>query len=157
MSVIFCASSANLISIVAAQQNIWFIIPLFPLFFIFFIAGLAETNRIPFDLPEAEAELVAGYNTEYSGILFALFFLAEYGNILLFSGLLSLLFLGGWFLFGVSSVIILSFKIVFFCYIFILIRATVPRYRSDQLLFFGWSSLLPFVTIYFGVVALFLN
>ena len=110
-------------------------------------------------MPEAEAELVAGYNTEYSGILFALFFLAEYGNILLMSTLIALLFFGGWFapFLAFSSVVVLSIKAVFFCYLFIMVRATLPRYRSDQLLSFGWSSLLPFVTIYVAVICLFLN
>ena len=129
------------------------------MFLIFFIAALAETNRIPFDLPEAEAELVAGYNTEYSGILFALFFLAEYGNILLMSTLIALLFFGGWYIpfTAVSSVLALSVKAVFFCYFFITVRATLPRYRSDQLLSFGWSSLLPFVTSYIAIICVFLQ
>lgn len=149
LTVVLCSGSLNLIDIVYAQKNIWFIVPLFPLFIIFCISILAETNRHPFDLPEAEAELVSGYNTEYSGMGFALFFLGEYANMLLMSVLTSLLFLGGWFsIFNTSKITYFSFflslKIVFFVIFFILARAILPRYRYDQLMSLGWKIFLPF-------------
>ncbi len=149
LTVVLCSGSLNLIDIVYAQKNIWFMIPLFPLFIIFCISILAETNRHPFDLPEAEAELVSGYNTEYSAMGFALFFLGEYANMLLMSILTSLLFLGGWFsIFNFSKITYFSFflslKIVFFVIFFILARAILPRYRYDQLMSLGWKIFLPF-------------
>ena len=150
LTVVLCAGSLNLIDIVYAQKDIWFIVPLFPLFIIFCISMLAETNRHPFDLPEAEAELVSGYNTEYSAMGFALFFLGEYANMLLMSTLASLLFLGGWFLPIVSVTkfpcysLILSLKIMLFVIFFILCRAILPRYRYDQLMSLGWKIFLPF-------------
>lgn len=149
LTVVLCAGSLNLIDIVYAQRDIWFMIPLFPLFIIFCVSILAETNRHPFDLPEAEAELVSGYNTEYSAMGFALFFLGEYANMLLMSILTSLLFLGGWYSFFTFSKItyinfFLSLKIVFFVMFFILARAILPRYRYDQLMTLGWKIFLPF-------------
>nr|AAG23680.1 NADH dehydrogenase subunit 1 [Thraustochytrium aureum] len=146
ISVIISCGSLNLIRIVIAQEKIWFFIPLFPMFILFFIACLAETNRHPFDLPEAEAELVSGYNVEYSGIGFALFFLGEYGNIILISAFCSLLFLGGWlfpYFNFISGSIIFSIKTFFFITLFIWARAAFPRYRYDQLMRLGWKVFLP--------------
>ena len=150
INVLLCVGSLNLNDIVIAQQNMWFIIPLFPMFVIFFISALAETNRPPFDLPEAEAELVAGYQTEYSGMMYALFWLGEYANILLMCAMGSILFLGGW----LSPINIAPFnlipepiwliiKILFLFLIFALIKAIVPRYRYDQLMRLGWKVFLP--------------
>ncbi|RHY50447.1 hypothetical protein DYB30_002394 [Aphanomyces astaci] len=136
LSVVVCAQSLNLIDIVLSQQKIWYCVPLFPIFIVFFISSLAETNRHPFDLPEAEAELVSGYNVEYSAMGFALFFLGEYSNMLLMSALTSILFLGGcsfW----------LGLKISFFVVLFVLARAILPRYRYDQLMRLGWKVFLP--------------
>jgi NADH-quinone oxidoreductase subunit H len=148
LNVIVCAGSFNLSSIVLAQEKIWFIFPLFPVFIIFYISMLAETNRHPFDLPEAEAELVSGYNVEYSAMTFALFFLGEYANMLLMSTISAILFLGGWLpllniLNFIPSTIWLSLKICFGVVFFILTRATLPRYRYDQLMYLGWKCLLP--------------
>ena len=150
LTTILCAGSFNLSTIVLAQTNIYFIVPLFPMFILFYISMLAETNRHPFDLPEAEAELVSGYNVEYSAMTFALFFLAEYSNMLLMSALSSILFLGGWLpLFNIFPLYILpgsfwlSLKIVIGVVFFILTRATLPRYRYDQLMQLGWKSFLP--------------
>jgi NADH-quinone oxidoreductase subunit H len=148
LNVIVCAGSFNLSSIVLAQEKIWFIFPLFPVFIIFYISMLAETNRHPFDLPEAEAELVSGYNVEYSAMTFALFFLGEYANMLLMSTISAILFLGGWLpllniLNFIPSTIWLSIKICFGVVFFILTRATLPRYRYDQLMYLGWKCLLP--------------
>jgi len=150
LNVVICVGSFNLSSIVLAQKKIWFIIPLLPIFIIFYISMLAETNRHPFDLPEAEAELVSGYNVEYSAMTFALFFLGEYGNMLLMSAFSSILFLGGWlppldnFLFNlIPGPIWFSFKIVIGAVFFIMTRATLPRYRYDQLMALGWKSFLP--------------
>lgn len=149
-NVALCAGSFNLSSIVLAQKNIWFIIPLFPMFVIFSISMLAETNRPPFDLPEAESELVSGYNVEYSAMGFALFFLAEYGNMLLMSAFVSILFLGGWlpifdfFPFNiVPGVLWFGVKISFGVFFFILMRSILPRFRYDQLMYIGWKCLLP--------------
>ena len=142
-----CSNSFNLLEIVATQEKtIWYFIPLLPVFVVFFISVLAETNRAPFDLPEAEAEIVAGYNIEYSAMTFALFFLAEYNNILWLSFVLSICFLGGWlFPFGLlpSSVLWLVFKACFICFIIIKVRANYPRYRYDQLMRLGWKVFLP--------------
>jgi len=150
INVCVCAGSFNLSSIVIAQTNTWYIIPLFPMFIIFCISMLAETNRHPFDLPEAEAELVSGYNVEYSAMTFALFFLGEYANMLLMSAFLSILFLGGWLpLLNIFPLNIFpgsfwfSLKICFGVIFFIVTRATLPRYRYDQLMYIGWKSFLP--------------
>jgi len=149
--VVIISGSFNLTEIILAQKSIWFCIPLFPIFVMFFISILAETNRHPFDLPEAEAELVSGYNVEYSAIGFALFFLGEYANMLLMSSLTTILFFGGWFpLFDIvifnwiSSYIWFGLKICFFVIFFILFRAILPRYRYDQLMTLGWKIFLPF-------------
>jgi len=148
ITVFLCVGSLNLTSVVLAQESVWFIIPLFPMFLIFFVSALAETARHPFDLPEAEAELVSGYNVEYSAMGFALFFLGEYGNILLMCGVISLLFLGGWlplfsFLSFIPGPIWFAVKIVFLTLIFIIIRAVLPRYRFDQLMQLGWKVFVP--------------
>ncbi len=140
------AGSFNYVDIVYAQKQIWFLIPLFPIFIIYLICMLAETNRTPFDLTEAEAELVAGYNVEYSSIIFAMFFLGEYANMLLLAVVCSLYFLGGWVFFGgFTSVFFFILKVLFICVFFIWVRATLPRIRYDQLMAFGWKHLLPFL------------
>ena len=151
INVLLCVGSLNLSDIVLAQERIWFIIPLFPMFVIFFISTLAETNRPPFDLPEAEAELVAGYQTEYSGMMYAMFWLGEYANILLMCSMGSILFLGGWlspiniYPFDlIPSPIWLILKILLLFILFALVKATVPRYRYDQLMRLGWKIFLPF-------------
>lgn len=156
LCVVVCSGSFNLTTIVLAQSDVWFFIPLFPVFIIFSVCMLAETNRHPFDLPEAEAELVSGYNVEYSAMTFALFFLGEYANMLLMSALLSTLFLGGWlppfklFIFNViPGPVWLSIKISFGAIFFILTRATLPRYRYDQLMYLGWKCFLPLSIGYF--------
>ena len=150
ITVLLCAGSLNLSVIVESQRDVWYIIPLFPMFVIFFISTLAETNRHPFDLPEAEAELVAGYNVEYSAMTFALFFLGEYANMILMSAMTSVLFLGGWLppmdiaLFNwIPGPIWLALKITFCLFIFVWVRATFPRYRYDQLMRLGWKVFLP--------------
>ena len=150
INVLLCVGSLNLNDIVMAQENLWFVIPLFPMFVIFFISSLAETNRPPFDLPEAEAELVAGYQTEYSGMMYAMFWLGEYANILLMCAMGSILFLGGWlspidiYPFSlIPGAIWLIFKILFLFVLFALVKAIVPRYRYDQLMRLGWKIFLP--------------
>ena len=150
INVLLCVGSLNLNDIVIAQQNLWFIIPLFPMFVIFFISALAETNRPPFDLPEAEAELVAGYQTEYSGMMYAMFWLGEYANILLMCAMGAILFLGGWLspievypFTLVPGAIWLILKILFLFILFALVKAIVPRYRYDQLMRLGWKVFLP--------------
>jgi NADH-quinone oxidoreductase subunit H len=150
LTTVLCAGSFNLSNIVLAQKKIYYIIPLFPMFMIFYISMLAETNRHPFDLPEAEAELVSGYNVEYSAMTFALFFLAEYSNMLLMSAFSSILFLGGWLpLFDILPLNLFpgsfwfSLKIALGAVFFIVTRATLPRYRYDQLMQIGWKSFLP--------------
>ena len=155
INVLLCVGSLNLSDIVLAQEKIWFVIPLFPMFVIFFISSLAETNRPPFDLPEAEAELVAGYQTEYSGMMYAMFWLGEYANILLMCALGSILFLGGWlapidnpFFKMVPPPAWLILKILFLFVLFALIKAIVPRYRYDQLMRLGWKVFLPFSLIW---------
>lgn len=155
-----CSHSLNIIDIVFAQEeNIWYIFVIFPIAFIFLVSIIAETNRAPFDLPEAEAEIVAGYNLEYSSIIFALFFLGEYGNILLISGVFSILFLGGWLplcdCFGdlISPLFWFNIKIIFICFIFILVRAAFPRYRYDQLIDICWTIFLPFNLLYLLTLA----
>ena len=156
INVCICAGSFNLSSIVIAQKNIWFLIPLFPMFVLFCVSMLAETNRHPFDLPEAEAELVSGYNVEYSAMTFALFFLGEYANMLLMSAFVSTLFLGGWlpiiniFPFALfPGSVWFSLKMVLGVVFFIVTRATLPRYRYDQLMYIGWKSFLPLSLGYF--------
>ena len=155
INVLLCVGSLNLNDIVEAQQNLWFIIPLFPMFVIFFISALAETNRPPFDLPEAEAELVAGYQTEYSGMMYAMFWLGEYANILLMCAMGAILFLGGWkspievYPFTlVPGAIWLILKILLLFILFALVKATVPRYRYDQLMRLGWKVFLPLSLIW---------
>ena len=155
INVLLCVGSLNLTDIVLAQKNIWFIFPLFPMFVIFFISALAETNRPPFDLPEAEAELVAGYQTEYSGMMYAMFWLGEYANILLMCAMGSILFLGGWlspisiYPFDlIPSPLWLIFKIIFLFILFALVKAIVPRYRYDQLMKLGWKIFLPFSLVW---------
>ena len=150
INVLLCVGSLNLTDIVMAQDKIWFIIPLFPMFVIYFISALAETNRPPFDLPEAEAELVAGYQTEYSGMMYAMFWLGEYANILLMCALGSILFLGGWLspidmhpFNSIPSAFWLIFKILLLFILFSLVKAIVPRYRYDQLMKIGWKIFLP--------------
>ena len=150
INVLLCVGSLNLNDIVIAQQNMWFVIPLFPMFVIFFISALAETNRPPFDLPEAEAELVAGYQTEYSGMMYAMFWLGEYANILLMCAMGSILFLGGWlspidiYPFAlIPGAIWLILKILLLFVLFALVKAIVPRYRYDQLMRLGWKVFLP--------------
>ena len=163
INVLLCVGSLNLSDIVLAQQNIWFIIPLFPMFVIFFISALAETNRPPFDLPEAEAELVAGYQTEYSGMMYAMFWLGEYANILLMCALGSILFLGGWlspidlYPFNlIPGAIWLILKILLLFVLFALVKAVVPRYRYDQLMKLGWKMFLPLSLIYVVLTASYL-
>ena len=142
--ILILSGSSNLIDIVFIQsKSVWYCFPLLPLCFIFFISILAETNRSPFDLPEAEAELVAGYNVEYSSIIFAMFFLGEYGNILLMSALYIIFFFGGWDFCGFDSELIFSLKIVLVVFLFIFVRANLPRYRFDQLMILGWKIFLP--------------
>ena len=163
INVLLCVGSLNLNDIILAQENVWFIFPLFPMFVIFFISALAETNRPPFDLPEAESELVAGYQTEYSGMMYALFWLGEYANILLLCALGSILFLGGWlnpidvYPFNVlPGVFWMIFKILLLFILFALVKAIVPRYRFDQLMRIGWKIFLPFSLIWVVLTASFL-
>ena len=157
MTVVLLVGSLNLNEVVIAQSNIWFMFPLFPMFIVFFICMLAETNRHPFDLPEAEAELVSGYNVEYSAMGFALFFLAEYSNIIMMASIITLLFFGGWhyfaFLSFLPNIFWLSIKILFFIFLFILVRATYPRYRYDQLMRLGWKIFLPISLAFFTMLA----
>ena len=163
INVLLCVGSLNLNDIVIAQKELWYVIPLFPMFIIFFISALAETNRPPFDLPEAEAELVAGYQTEYSGMMYAMFWLGEYANILLMCAMGSILFLGGWLpimdiypLNIIPGPIWMILKILFLFLLFALIKAIVPRYRYDQLMRLGWKIFLPFSLIYLVLTASFL-
>jgi len=163
INVLLCVGSLNLNDIVLAQENLWFVIPLFPMFVIFFISALAETNRPPFDLPEAEAELVAGYQTEYSGMMYAMFWLGEYANILLMCAMGSILFLGGWlspidlYPFNlIPGAIWLIFKILLLFILFALVKAIVPRYRYDQLMRLGWKIFLPFSLIWVVLTASYL-
>ena len=158
INVLLCVGSLNLNDIVLAQQNLWFVIPLFPMFVIFFISALAETNRPPFDLPEAEAELVAGYQTEYSGMMYAMFWLGEYANILLMCAMGAILFLGGWLspleiypFTLVPGPLWLVLKILLLFLLFALVKAIVPRYRYDQLMKLGWKVFLP-LSLIWGVI-----
>ena len=163
INVLLCVGSLNLNDIVIAQKDMWFVIPLFPMFVIFFISALAETNRPPFDLPEAEAELVAGYQTEYSGMMYAMFWLGEYANILLMCALGSILFLGGWLspidLYPftlIPGTIWLILKILLLFILFALVKAIVPRYRYDQLMRLGWKIFLPLSLTYVVLTASYL-
>jgi NADH-quinone oxidoreductase subunit H len=163
MTLLLYVGSLNLRTIVLYQQDTWFIIPFFPLALIFFISILAETNRSPFDLPEAEAELVSGYNVEYSSVGFALFFIGEYSNIVLMSSFFVILFLGGWLPFPILSfyifntliytnifmTFVFSLKVLFLLFFFVWVRTTFPRYRYDQLMRLGWKVFLPFSLLYF--------
>jgi NADH-quinone oxidoreductase subunit H len=151
ITVLLCVGSLNLTDIVMAQKNMWFAIPLFPMFVIFFISALAETNRSPFDLPEGESEIVAGYFVEYSSMSFALFFLGEYAAMILMSAMTSILFLGGWLppvdiapFNWVPGPIWFALKVAFCLFVFLWVRATMPRYRYDQLMRLGWKVFLPF-------------
>jgi NADH-quinone oxidoreductase subunit H len=150
ISVVLMAGSLNLSEIVLAQKNGWYVFSMFPMFVLFFASALAETNRHPFDLPEAEAELVAGYNVEYSSMAFAMFFLGEYANMILISSVASILFLGGWlplcnhpFCMAIPGFVWLMLKVIFLLFCFIWVRATLPRYRYDQLMRLGWKVFLP--------------
>ena len=163
INVLLCVGSLNLNDIVIAQQNLWFVIPLFPMFVIFFISALAETNRPPFDLPEAEAELVAGYQTEYSGMMYAMFWLGEYANILLMCAMGAILFLGGWLspieiypFTLIPGAIWLILKILLLFFLFALVKAIVPRYRYDQLMRLGWKVFLPFSLVWVVITASYL-
>ena len=163
INVLVCVGSLNLNKIVLAQENIWFIFPLFPMFVIFFISSLAETNRPPFDLPEAESELVAGYQTEYSGMMYALFWLGEYANILLLCALGTILFLGGWlspidiYPFNIlPGAVWMIFKIIGLFILFSLVKAIVPRYRFDQLMKLGWKIFLPLSLVWLILTSSFL-
>ena len=163
INVLLCVGSLNLNKIVLAQENVWFVFPLFPMFVVFFISSLAETNRPPFDLPEAESELVAGYQTEYSGMMYAMFWLGEYANILLLCALGSILFLGGWlspidiYPFNlVPGAIWMILKILLLFILFSLVKAIVPRYRFDQLMRLGWKIFLPLSLIWVVLTASFL-
>ena len=163
INVLLCVGSLNLNDIIIAQQDLWFVIPLFPMFVIFFISALAETNRPPFDLPEAEAELVAGYQTEYSGMMYAMFWLGEYANILLMCAIGSVLFLGGWLspleiypFTLVPGPVWLILKILLLFFLFALVKAIVPRYRYDQLMRLGWKVFLPISLIWVVLTASFL-
>ena len=158
ITVLLCVGSLNLTEIVMAQKTMWFFMPLFPMFIVFFISALAETNRPPFDLPEAESELVAGYQTEYSGMPFVLFMFGEYINILLMCAMTTILFLGGWLppidiypLNAVPGFVWFLLKVTFVFYLFAMVKAFVPRYRYDQLMRLGWKVFLPLSL--FAVVA----
>ena len=163
INVLLCVGSLNLTDIVNAQQSLWFVVPLFPMFVVFFISALAETNRPPFDLPEAEAELVSGYQTEYSGMMYAMFWLGEYANILLMCAMGAILFLGGWLplldIFPFNAIpgpLWMILKILFLFFLFALVKAIVPRYRYDQLMRLGWKILLPFSLFYVVLTASYL-
>ncbi len=163
ISVLLSTGSLNLTKIVLSQENFWYIIPHFPMFVIFFISTLAETNRAPFDLPEAESELVAGYNVEYSSMSFGLFFLGEYGNMILMSSMSTILFLGGWlppfdwYLFEyIPGFIWFISKVVLLLFVFLWVRATLPRYRYDQLMTLGWKLFLPLSLLWIIITSSFL-
>ena len=163
ITVLICVGSLNLIDIVESQKNMWFAIPLLPMFVIFIISALAETNRLPFDLPEDEATLVAGFFTEYSSISFGLFFLAEYANMILMSSLTVILFLGGWYppidifpLNAIPGIFWFVIKVFLILFVFLWVRATFPRYRYDQLMRLGWKIFLPFTLIWVVITSAFL-
>jgi NADH-quinone oxidoreductase subunit H len=160
ITVLLCVGSLNLTQIVLAQQTVWFAVPLFPMFVVFFVSALAETNRAPFDLPEGESELSGGFMVEYSSMTFALFFLGEYANMILMSALTTILFLGGWLppfdvapLNWIPGPIWFGLKIAFCLFVFIWVRATVPRYRYDQLMRLGWKVFLPFSLLWVVLTA----
>ena len=157
VSVLLVAGSLNLSAIVEAQRNLWFCVPLFPMFVIFFISALAETNRTPFDLPEGESEIVAGFMVEYSSMSYALFFLGEYANIVLMSGMTTILFLGGWLApFGILPVlgpVWFVLKVCVLLFVFIWVRGTFPRYRYDQLMRLGWKVFLPASLVWLVITA----
>jgi NADH-quinone oxidoreductase subunit H len=160
VTVLLCVGSLNLSAIVRAQETVWFFLPLFPMFVIFFISALAETNRAPFDLPEGESELVAGFFVEYSGISFAMFFLGEYANMILMSALTAILFLGGWLppiatepFTWVPGPVWFALKIALVLFVFIWVRATFPRFRYDQLMRLGWKVFLPFSLVWLVLTA----
>jgi len=155
VTVLMCVGSLNLSDVVYAQKDLWFVVPLLPMAVVFFISTLAETNRHPFDLPEAEAELVAGYQTEYSAMAFALFYLGEYINMIMMSAMTVILFLGGWLppmdiapLNWIPGPIWFAVKIVAILFVFIWVRAAFPRYRYDQLMRLGWKVFLPLSLIW---------
>ena len=163
ITVLLCVGSLNLSKIVLAQQTVWFAIPLLPMFIIFFISALAETNRLPFDLPEDESTLVAGFFTEYSSASFVLFFLGEYASMILMSAMTVILFLGGWLpiidIFPLNLIpapIWMILKILFLFFLFALIKAIVPRYRYDQLMRLGWKIFLPLSLTYVVLTASYL-
>ncbi|MGC6536347.1 MAG: NADH-quinone oxidoreductase subunit NuoH [Candidatus Puniceispirillaceae bacterium] len=163
ITVLLCVGSLNLSAIVEAQRGLWFALPLFPMFIVFFISTLAETNRAPFDLPEGESELVAGYFVEYSSMSFALFFLGEYANMILMSAMTTMLFLGGWLppfdiapLNWIPGPIWFILKVCLILFVFLWVRATTPRYRYDQLMRLGWKVFLPFSLIWVVLTAGFL-
>ena len=163
ISVLLSSGSLNLTDIVLSQQNMWYVIPHFPMFIIFFISTLAETNRAPFDLPEAESELVAGYNVEYSSMSFGLFFLGEYGNMILMSSMSTILFLGGWLPpFGsqyfdlIPGYLWFLMKVVLLLFVFLWVRATLPRYRYDQLMTLGWKLFLPLSLLWIIITSSFM-
>ena len=157
VSVLLCVGSLNLSDIVRAQRTVWFCIPLFPMFIVFFISALAETNRSPFDLPEGESEIVAGFFVEYSAMSFALFFLGEYANMILMSAMTTLLFLGGWLgpfgLLPQIGLIWFVLKVCFVLFFFLWVRATFPRYRYDQLMRLGWKVFLPLSLLWLVITA----
>ena len=163
ISVLLSSGSLNLTDIVMSQQGMWYVIPHFPMFIIFFISTLAETNRAPFDLPEAESELVAGYNVEYSSMSFGLFFLGEYGNMILMSSMSTILFLGGWlppfesqYLDLIPGYIWFLLKVVSLLFVFLWVRATLPRYRYDQLMTLGWKLFLPLSLLWIIITSSFM-
>jgi NADH-quinone oxidoreductase subunit H len=160
VTVLLCVGSLNLTDVVHAQRTVWFCIPLFPMFIVFFISALAETNRSPFDLPEGESEIVAGFFVEYSAMSFALFFLGEYANMILMSAMTTILFLGGWLApFNVApftwipGVIWFILKICVVLFFFLWVRATFPRYRYDQLMRLGWKVFLPLSLLWLVITA----
>ncbi len=163
ISVLLSSGSLNLTQIVLSQKELWYVIPHFPMFVIFFISTLAETNRAPFDLPEAESELVAGYNVEYSSMSFGLFFLGEYGNMILMSSMSTILFLGGWlppfewqYFEIIPGYIWFLLKVAFLLFVFLWVRATLPRYRYDQLMTLGWKLFLPLSLLWIVVTSTFI-
>ena len=163
ISVLLSSGSLNLTDIVLSQQDMWYVIPHFPMFVIFFISTLAETNRAPFDLPEAESELVAGYNVEYSSMSFGLFFLGEYGNMILMSSMSTILFLGGWlppfesqFFDLIPGYLWFLMKVVLLLFVFLWVRATLPRYRYDQLMTLGWKLFLPLSLLWIIITSSFM-
>ena len=163
ITVLLCVGSLNLSKIVEAQQTVWFAIPLLPMFVVFFISALAETNRLPFDLPEDESTLVAGFFTEYSSASFVLFFLGEYASMILMSSMTVILFMGGWLppfdifpLNVIPGVIWFTLKVIFILFLFIWVRGTFPRYRYDQLMRLGWKIFLPLSLLWVVLTASFL-